>query len=76
MPAWDGVLSDEIIWDLVSYIKTVSDVASPQWGMTISAQTSTKEQVPAEFQQTTNPWHKMQPFGQGQRPVAHAPTDK
>jgi cytochrome c oxidase cbb3-type subunit III len=74
MPAWGALLPDEVIWDLVSYIKSISDAPSSEWGKTISAQSPNIEQVPAEFQQTATPWQFTQPFSQGQKPAEHSPT--
>lgn len=74
MPAWGALLPDEVIWDLVSYIKSISDAPSSEWGRTISAQSPNIEQVPAEFQQTATPWQFTQPFSQGQKPTEHSPT--
>jgi cytochrome c oxidase cbb3-type subunit 3 len=74
MPSWGALLPDAVIWDLVSYIKSISNAPSPQWGQTISAQSPNIEQVPAEFQQTATPWKYTQPFSQGQKPTEHPPT--
>lgn len=74
MPSWGAFLPDEVIWDLVSYIKSISDAPTPEWGHTISAQSPSIEQTPAEFQQTTTPWKYTQPFSAGQKPTEHTPT--
>jgi cytochrome c oxidase cbb3-type subunit 3 len=74
MPAWGALLPDEVIWDLVSYIESISKAPSPEWGKTVSAQSPNIEQVPAEFQQTATPWQFTQPFSQGQKPTEHSPT--
>jgi cytochrome c oxidase cbb3-type subunit 3 len=68
MPAWGASLPDEVVWDLVSYIGQISKDPNPQWGTTISADSPTIEQVPAEFQTTTTPWSYTQPFSHGQKP--------
>lgn len=68
MPAWGGVLPDHVIWDLVSYIKSISKAPAPPWGRTTSADGFTIEQVPAEFMRTTNPWQYTTPFSYGQPP--------
>jgi cytochrome c oxidase cbb3-type subunit 3 len=74
MPSWGAFLPDEVIWDLVSYIQSISDAPAPQWGQTISAQSPAIEQIPAEFQQTATPWKFTQPFSKGQKPTEHTPT--
>ena len=74
MPSWGASLPDEVIWDLVSYVKSISAAPTPEWGQTVSAQSPSIEQVPAEFQQTATPWKFTQPFSQGQKPTEHPPT--
>lgn len=74
MPSWGAFLPDEVIWDLVSYVKSISEAPAPEWGQTVSAQSPSIEQVPAEFQQTATPWKFTQPFSQGQKPTEHPPT--
>jgi cytochrome c oxidase cbb3-type subunit 3 len=68
MPAWGGILPDVVIWDLVAYIQQISNDPDTGWGTTVSAQSPTIEQVPAEFMTTTNPWAYTEPFGHGQKP--------
>jgi len=68
MPAWGGTLPDAVIWDLVAYIQQISKEPHPQWGTTISAQSPSVEQVPAEFALTPNPWAYTEPFRNGQKP--------
>ena len=75
MPSWGAVLPDDVIWDLVSYVKSISDEPNlSSWGRTVSAQSPKLEQVPAEFQQTATPWQFTEPFSQGQKPTEHTPT--
>jgi cytochrome c oxidase cbb3-type subunit III len=64
MPAWARVLSENVIWDLVSYIDSISNAPSEEWGTTFSpaANLPRIEQVPAEFIQITRPWLATQPF--------------
>jgi cytochrome c oxidase cbb3-type subunit III len=76
MPAWGAFLPDEVIWDLVSYIQSISDAPAPEWGHTISAQSPDIEQIPAEFQQTPTPWKFTEPFSDGQKPTQHTPSDQ
>lgn len=69
MPAWGGILPDAVIWDLVAYVKQLSN--EPQtgsWGQTISPDAMKIEQAPAEFTTTPNPWAYTEPFSRGQKP--------
>jgi cytochrome c oxidase cbb3-type subunit 3 len=68
MPAWGGVLPDTVIWDLVAYIEQIGKAPAPEWGTTISLQSPSIEQVPAEYLKTTNPWAYTEPFSHGQKP--------
>ena len=68
MPAWGGMLPDEVIWDLVAYIQSISKEPGGGWGKTTSADGFTTEQVPAEFMTTANPWQYTTPFSYGQAP--------
>ena len=70
MPAWGGVLPDQLIWDLVAYIKSISKDKTGAWGTRIAADGYKTEQVPAEYMSTTNPWKYTQPFSYGQAPFA------
>ena len=71
MPSWGAFLPDEVIWDLVSYVQSISEGPMPEWGHTISAQSPSIEQIPAEFQQTATPWKFTEPFSAGQKPTEH-----
>jgi cytochrome c oxidase cbb3-type subunit 3 len=68
MPSWGGVLPDSVIWDLVAYVTQISQAPESSWGTTISLKTLTIEQVPAEFEETANPWQYTEPFSFGQKP--------
>ena len=68
MPAWGGMLPDQVIWDLVAYIQSISKEPAAPWGRTTSADGFTIEQVPAEFITTVNPWQYTTPFSYGQAP--------
>lgn len=68
MPAWGGMLSGKIIWELVAYVESISKAPSDSWGRTISRQTMKIEQVPAEHIQTPRPWNRTEPFGFGEKP--------
>ena len=68
MPYWRESLTKEQIWDLVAYIGSISKEPAGPWGKTTSADGFTIEQVPAEFQKTTEPWRYTTPFSYGQAP--------
>ncbi|GFO81431.1 MAG: hypothetical protein A49_10580 [Methyloceanibacter sp.] len=68
MPAWGTVLPKPVIWDLVAYIRSISNAPSTQWGTTTSLDAFTIEQVPAEFKQTPDPWEYTEPFSYGKKP--------
>jgi len=63
MPAWGAMLPDRTVWELVSYIESISEKPGPQFGTTISAapQTPPREQVPANRMQTVTPWAFTEP---------------
>lgn len=69
MPAWGGMLPDEVIWDLVAYVRSISKTPDKPWGTTVSVTTMEKEQVPAEYMQTWNPWRYTQSFSFGLKPT-------
>jgi cytochrome c oxidase cbb3-type subunit 3 len=69
MPAWGAVLPDAIVWDLVAYIKGISNApVGNEWGTTTAPGSPAIEQVPAELQATTTPWAYTQKFSNGQKP--------
>jgi cytochrome c oxidase cbb3-type subunit III len=68
MPAWGTVLPDNIVWDLVAYVQSISKAPSKEWGTTFSTTSPSIEQVPAEFQHTPDPWRYTQKFKSGQNP--------
>jgi cytochrome c oxidase cbb3-type subunit III len=68
MPAWGSVLPNDVIWDLVAYIRNLSKGPHPEWGATVSAKSPDIEQVPAEHAQTVDPWQQTEPFKSGQKP--------
>jgi cytochrome c oxidase cbb3-type subunit 3 len=74
MPAWGNVLPENVIWDLVAYVESISNEPDPEWGHTVSpaADVPAVQQVPVEFKQTASPWQFVQPFGNGQAPSASA----
>jgi cytochrome c oxidase cbb3-type subunit 3 len=70
MPSWGAMLPDSVIWDLVAYIRSISQAPTTGWGTTISAETLTREQVPAEYTDTPQPWGQTEAFSHGQKPNA------
>jgi cytochrome c oxidase cbb3-type subunit 3 len=68
MPAWGALLPSGVIWDLVAYVRSISDEPDNGWGKTTSIEAMKIEQVPAEFQSTPTPWQHTQPFTDGQKP--------
>ena len=68
MPAWGAMLPDNIIWDLVAYIRNLGRQPKQSWGETVSAQQPKIEQVPAEYFQSANPWSQTEAFIRGQKP--------
>ena len=75
MPAWGGALPAQSIWDLVTYVQSISKEPSGPWGKTTSPSSPKIEQVPSEFISTAEPWQHTNPFSKGQRPFAK-PTEK
>jgi cytochrome c oxidase cbb3-type subunit III len=72
MPAWGTLLPSNVIWDLVAYVKSISNSPQPDWGTTTSLDAFKIEQVPAEFQSTPTPWKYTEPFSFGQEPSGKA----
>ena len=68
MPSWGGRLPDNVIWDIVAYVRSISQAPSKEWGQTISVQNFQKQQVPTEYLQSATPWKYMTPFTFGQKP--------
>ncbi len=70
MPAWGGVLPDNVIWDLVTYIGRISNEPNRQWGRTFSAAPLSPEveQVPSEQVSTSDPWSATKTFNFGKKP--------
>lgn len=69
MPAWGGRLPDHVIWDIVAYIRSISKKSTGEWGQTVSLSTLKRQQTPAEFLKTTDPWKYTIPFTYGQKPL-------
>jgi cytochrome c oxidase cbb3-type subunit III len=68
MPAWGTVLPNDVIWDLVAYIKNLSSAPSSEWGSTTSGSSPSLEQVPLELNASDTPWQHTEKFSDGQRP--------
>jgi cytochrome c oxidase cbb3-type subunit 3 len=68
MPAWGKVLPEPAIWDLVTYIQSISSEPSVAWGRTTSLQAFDVQQVPAELVESPKPWQNAQPFSFGRNP--------
>lgn len=69
MPAWGTILPENVIWDIISYVQSISKDPTT-WGTTVSVADHLPaiEQVPAEFIETSNPWDHVEPFSSGQKP--------
>lgn len=76
MPVFGGFLPDTVIWDLVAYIQSISKDDTGEWGQTISLESFSIEQVPAQYMTTVEPWKQTQPFSYGQPPFASVETPK
>jgi cytochrome c oxidase cbb3-type subunit 3 len=70
MPAWGTTLPSNVIWELVSYVQSISQDPDPHFGKTISLnpQSPAIEQVPAQELETATPWKHTQPINNGHRP--------
>jgi cytochrome c oxidase cbb3-type subunit 3 len=70
MPAWGQMLPADATWDLVAYIRSISNAPETGWGQTISRSPPSPgiQQVPAELVTTATPWTHTQPFGEGRKP--------
>jgi cytochrome c oxidase cbb3-type subunit 3 len=76
MPAWGSTLPPSVIWDLVAYIRSISQQPEKQWGTTTSLDDfkSAQEQVPADRLQSTDPWNHLEPFTFGLPPTPEQST--
>ncbi|UZX11214.1 c-type cytochrome [Methylocystis sp. MJC1] len=68
MPSWGAMLPENIIWDLVAYVQSISKEPAKSWGKTASHDAWRIEQTPAEFSQTSTPWSQTENFSAGQKP--------
>ena len=59
MPAFGAMLPDQVIWELVSYIQSISEKPNGKFGATTSHDPLSPEieQVPPEKMQTAQPWN-------------------
>lgn len=64
MPAFGAMLPDQVVWDLVAYVKSISEKPGPTFGKTTSLnpQSPAIEQVPAGQIRTATPWNYTQPM--------------
>jgi cytochrome c oxidase cbb3-type subunit 3 len=64
MPAFGAMLPDRTVWELVAYIKSISEKPGPAFGKTTSAapQSPDNQQVPAGKMQTAEPWKFTEPM--------------
>jgi len=64
MPAFGAMLPDRTVWELVAYVKSISEPPGPTFGKTTSLnpQSPSIEQVPAEKIQTATPWKFTEPI--------------
>jgi cytochrome c oxidase cbb3-type subunit 3 len=67
MPAWGAMLPDRTVWELVSYIQSISQKPGTTFGRTTSLvpQSPDTEQVPAGQIQTATPWRYTEPMPKG-----------
>ena len=70
MPSFGTLVPDRMIWELVSYIQSIAEQPSGQFGKTISLSPPSpdREQVSANKLQTPTPWRFTEPFPNGQKP--------
>jgi len=64
MPAFGAMLPDRTVWELVAYIKSISEKPGPIFGKTTSVtpQSPDTQQVPAGKMQTATPWKFTEPM--------------
>jgi cytochrome c oxidase cbb3-type subunit 3 len=64
MPAFGAMLPDRTVWELVAYIKSISQKPGPAFGKTTSNQPQipNREQVPAGQLQSPTPWNFTEPM--------------
>lgn len=68
MPAWSELLTPDVIWRIVAYVRSLSNAPKTGWGKTTSPDGFTIEQVPAQRINTPTPWEHTQAFSYGQPP--------
>jgi cytochrome c oxidase cbb3-type subunit 3 len=68
MPAFGTLLPDRVIWELVSYIQSITEKPSGTFGKTTAADSPDREQVSANRLQTPTPWRYTEPFYNGEKP--------
>jgi cytochrome c oxidase cbb3-type subunit 3 len=73
MPAWGELLTHDVIWRIVAYVRSISNAPQTGWGKTTSPEGFTIEQVPAQRINTPTPWEHTQAFSYGQPPFRKIP---
>jgi cytochrome c oxidase cbb3-type subunit 3 len=70
MPAFGAMLPDRTVWELVAYVKSLSNAPDTTFGSTTAAAPPSpdKEQVSANQEQTATPWKFTEPIRNGQSP--------
>ncbi|HVV65943.1 MAG TPA: cytochrome c [Rhizomicrobium sp.] len=70
MPAFGAMLPDRVVWELVAYVKSLSNAPDGHFGSTTSANPPSPaiEQVSANREQSPTPWSVTEPFSSGQKP--------
>ena len=70
MPAFGRLLPDQIVWDIVAYVRSISQDPHKGFGRVYSVEEFNKgiEQVPAEKLQSATPWNMTEQFKNGQKP--------
>lgn len=70
MPAFGTILPDQVIWDLVAYVESISKDPAGGFGKTTSREPLSPaiQQVPAGKVQSAVPWNMTEPFKSGGKP--------
>jgi cytochrome c oxidase cbb3-type subunit 3 len=77
MPAFGAMLPDRTLWELVAYVKSISEKTPTTFGDTtaLDPPSPDREQVPAEKLDTTEPWSHTEPMPAGGRKPGSSPDD-
>jgi cytochrome c oxidase cbb3-type subunit III len=70
MPSFGAMLPDRVVWELVTYIESIAEKPTGQFGKTINPEEQLPpiEQISANRMKTANPWAFTEPFHNGQKP--------